>query len=86
MEKINLNVLYNNAHDARIAALRAKAETFVEKEAIPVLVNAAKDGEFSQVIRVPSDLIVENVIEMISERVEYKTLTRDCHRLKYFWG
>lgn len=86
MEKINLNSLYNNAHDARIAALRAKAEIFVEKEAVPALVDAAKDGEFSQIIYVPSGLIMENVIEMIAERVEYKNLTRDCRRLKYFWG
>ena len=86
MEKINLNGLYNDARDAKIAALRAKAESFVEKEVIPVLVDAAKNGESSQTIQVPSDLIVENVVEIIAERVEYKNLSRDCRRLKYFWG
>lgn len=86
MEKINLNGLYKEALDARIAALREKAEIFVEKEAVPALVEAAKNGDFSQTIQVPSGLVVENVVEIIAERVEYKNLTRDCRRLKYFWG
>lgn len=86
MEKINLNGLYKDAVNARIAALREKAEIFVEKEAIPTLVEAAKNGDFSQIIQVPSGLLVENVVEIIAERVEYKNLTQDCRRLKYFWG
>jgi hypothetical protein len=86
MEKINLNGLYKDAVNARIAALREKAEIFVEKEAIPALVDAAKNGDFSHTIQVPSGLVVENVIEIIAEQVEYKNLTRDCRRLNYFWG
>lgn len=86
MGKINLNGLYNDAVNAKIAALRAKAEDFVEKEAIPSLVDAAKNGEFSYIVQVPSGLLVENVMEIIAEQVEYKNLTRDCRRLKYFWG
>jgi hypothetical protein len=86
MEKINLNGLYKDAVNARIAAAREKALTFVENEAIPAMVETAKNAEFSLTIQVPTGLIVENVIEIIAERVEYKNLTRDCRRLNYFWG
>ena len=86
MGKINLIDLYDDAVNARIAALREKTENFVEKEAIPALVEAAKNGEFSQTIQVPPGLVVEDVMEMIIERVEYKKLTRSYRHLKYFWG
>ena len=53
MEKINLNGLYHDAVNAKIAALREKAENFVEKEAIPFLVEAAKMENFPRPSRSP---------------------------------
>lgn len=86
MEKIKLFELYNEAREARVAAARANALTFVEKEAIPAMIEAAKNMEISLTIHVPSGLLVEYVTELISEKVEYKTLIRDCRNLKYTWG
>jgi hypothetical protein len=86
MEKIKLFEMYDETRKARIAAAREKAKDFVENEAIPAMIDAAKNMECSLTIQVPTGLIVENVIEIIAERVEYKNLTRDCRRLKYFWG
>lgn len=85
MEKINLFELYEETRKARVAAAKERALTFVENEVIPAMVEAAKNMEFSMVIHVPSGLLVDDVMELISERVEYKTLNRDCRNLRYVW-
>lgn len=85
MEKINLFELCDEARKARVAAARAKALTFVEEEIIPAMIEAAKNMEFSLIVHVPSGLLVDDVMELISERVEYKTVNRDSRNLRYVW-
>lgn len=86
MEKINLSNLYKEAVAARIAAMKAKAKTFVETEAIPALVAAAKNCDFSLNLHVPTGIMVEDVAELIAEQIEYKTVTKEGRYLKYYWG
>ena len=85
MKKINLFELCEETRKARAAAAKARALTFVEDEVIPAMVEAAKNMEFSMVVHVPSGLLIEDVVELISERVEYKTLNRDTRNLRYVW-
>ena len=86
MKKINLIKLYSDSMAERIAAMRAKAVVFVENDAIPLLISAAKNCDFTLTIHVPTGLAVEHVAELIAEQVEYKTVTKEGRCLKYFWG
>ena len=86
MEKISLNALYKEAMEAKVLAAQEKAKTFAEKEMIPALIEAAKSGEVCATLHVPSGLIVEYVEAFVNEKIEYKSLKKDCRRLHYFWG
>lgn len=86
MEKISLNALYKETMEAKILVAQEQAKAFVEKELVPALVEAAKSGEVCFTAYVPTGLHVEYVEAFVSERVEYKSVKKDCRRLYYFWG
>lgn len=86
MEKINLNKLYKEAVAARIAAEKTKAEFFVEKEMIPELVEAAKNGESRKILYIPGELKIAFVLEAIKEKVEYTEVKQDDRMLAFYWG
>ena len=86
MKKINLIKLYSDSMAERIAAMRAKATIFVETDAIPLRISAAKNCDFALSVHVPDGLAIECVAELIAEQVEYKTVTKEGRCLKYFWG
>lgn len=73
MEKTNkINLAEKvEAHEAKVAETkRQNAIEFVEKSAVPYLIDLANKGRRNTVITFPTDLYSSDIISALTERVE----------------